>query len=95
MSSIRIDTAQVAETAEQLRAASALLAGDLSRLEGQVAAVIAAWSGDAQEAYAAAQLDWNQSLERLRVLLGAIADAASDTAEMFDLGDDAVAGRFA
>lgn len=95
MQSMSVQTAQVSVLSAQIRQGSQGIRSEIERLESEVAKLRAAWNGEAQAAYDAAQRKWTQSLNELQSLLERIAGSTEEIAQTYKQSDARNAGRFA
>lgn len=94
MQSMSVQTAQVSASAAQIRSGSQAIRAEIERLESEVGKLRAAWNGDAQNSYDAAQRKWTQSLTEMQALLERISASTEQIAQTYNQSDARNAGRF-
>lgn len=67
----------------------------LDALDTEVSQLRAAWSGEASDAYDAAQAQWTARLSEMNRILGLAAAAADSSAERYGRGQAKIAARWA
>lgn len=94
MQSMSVQTAQVSALATQIRGGAQGIRAEIERLESEVGKLRAAWSGEAQNSYDAAQKKWTQSLNEMQSLLERISSSTEQIAQAYNQSDARNAGRF-
>jgi 6 kDa early secretory antigenic target len=94
MGSLKVETTQVINLAEQIRGGAKGITSQLEQLDAEVGKLRSSWSGAAQQAYDEAQRKWTQSLTEMNTLLGQIADTTENIAHGYHGQDQRSAGRF-
>ena len=89
-----VQTAQVSALSAQIRTGAQGIRAEIERLESEVGKLRAAWNGDAQNSYDAAQRKWNQSLGEMQALLERISSSTEQIAQAYNQSDARNAGRF-
>lgn len=95
MQSMSVQTAQVSVLSAQIRQGSQGIRSEIERLESEVGRLRAAWNGEAQASYDAAQRKWTQSLNEMQSLLERIAGSTEEIAQAYSQSDARNASRFA
>lgn len=95
MQSMSVDPAQVISLAGQIRNGSNGIRAELDKLEAEVNKLKAAWGGEAQQSYDAAQRSWNQSVSEMQALLTQIATKTEEISQQYTQSDASSANRFA
>ena len=80
---LNVDSSSLEAAVAALRVAASEIAAELAALESRSAVLAAAWSGDAQLAYADAHRRWNTGLNEMRGLLDSASDAAAAAEERY------------
>lgn len=89
-----VQTAQVSALSAQIRTGAQGIRTEIERLESEVGKLRAAWNGEAQASYDAAQRKWNQSLSEMQALLERISGSTEEIAQAYNRSDSRNAGRF-
>lgn len=75
---IKYDFAQIAGTAEDMRASASRINGDLAELKQMLQPMAQTWEGTAAAAYQAHQAKWDQAAADLNQILNQIANTVED-----------------
>lgn len=94
MKSMSVQTARVTASALEIRKGAGDIKSALETLEGQVGALRAAWSGEAQATYDVAQREWTKSLTEMQELLERIASSTEQISQDYGSSDQRNARRF-
>lgn len=89
-----VDPIRLAGLAEEVDRIGAGIEAVLGRLEASVADVSGIWSGQAYDAFVAAQQSWAGSAEEVRQTLDALAAAVREVSEAHAAYDHTAASRF-
>lgn len=84
---LRVDHAALEAAAQDLRVTVAAIGDRLHRLHQELAPLRADWTGQAQEAYLAAQGTWDAALEEMRLLLEQTSHAVQRSNEDYRAAD--------
>jgi WXG100 family type VII secretion target len=93
-SQITFDFAGVQLAAGEVQTAITQIESTLAEIERQAAPLVATWTGDAKEAYAARQRAWTQASSDLTAILRRIKQAMDDTHDDFHATETKNASRF-
>lgn len=85
-----VDIEALSALAASLRAEQRKLVSTLDKLDGASKALAGVWSGDAQQAFAERQRDWQDALRAMIVILDAAASAGERNAENYRETDERV-----
>ncbi|GAB2650352.1 WXG100 family type VII secretion target [Saccharopolyspora gloriosae] len=91
---IRVDFGQLSQAADDLGGAATKIQAELDELENMLKPLVASWEGQAQEAYRAAQDEWDkaaQNMIEIAAKMGMAVNAANDS---YQAGEAKNAGRF-
>ncbi|MFE4862650.1 WXG100 family type VII secretion target [Streptomyces sp. NPDC056670] len=80
--------------AEDIRRQAGKLQQDLDEIRGLVERASHNWRGQAHEAYAAKQRDWNNTADSVHTSLTQIANAVAEAGPAYRAGDHKAAGFF-
>ena len=94
LGSFSVKTGMVRMLSQGIDANAKAIRSDLDELEREVGTLINSWQGNEQEAYRAAQTEWNAGFEALQALLTRIAPATEGLADTFDASDARGVGRW-
>lgn len=94
MQSMSVQTGRVETLSQEISGGATAIQGELDRLEKEVGALRAAWSGEAQVAYDQAQRQWTQSLNAMKELLDRIASGTRQIGQDYSSSDSRNANRF-
>jgi ESAT-6 family protein len=94
MSEIAVDFGQLQQAADDLQAAAQKIEGELNDLESKIQRLVSTWEGDAQEAYHAAQKEWDEEAARMQATAAKMGMAVNAANESFQAGEKKNAGRF-
>lgn len=91
---LRVDHHGLSAAADQLTATARAIAGDLDRLEADLAPLRSRWSGAAQLAYEESRSRWNAAMQEMFLVLGSLGDAVRESDAAYRAADQRGAGRF-
>lgn len=94
MGEIKVDFGQLSQAADDLGQASQKIQSELDELENFLKPLVAAWEGAAQEAYTAAQAEWDKAAQNMQEIAAKMGMAVSAANDSYQQGEKRNAGRF-
>lgn len=91
---LRVDHDGLAAAAADLTATARAIAGDLERLEADLAPLRSSWSGMAQGAYEEARSRWQAAMREMLAVLGGLGEAVRESDAAYRAADERGASRF-
>lgn len=94
MGEIKVDFGQLSQAADDLGQAASKIQSELDELEGFLKPLVATWEGAAQEAYVAAQQEWDKAAQNMQEIAAKMGMAVSAANESYQQGEKRNAARF-
>lgn len=94
MGEIKVDFGQLGAGAESLQRTASQIQGQLEELEQMLKPLIATWDGSAQEAYYAAQAEWDKAAQNLQEITAKMGTAVQVANESYQQGERMNAAKF-
>ncbi|MGQ0839122.1 WXG100 family type VII secretion target [Actinokineospora sp.] len=91
---ISVNFAEVANAASSINSTSSQLENLLSDLRSRLAPLDAGYTGDAKEAWAAKQAQWNTAYDELKQVLSSISVAVQHSGENYEATEKANASKW-
>jgi early secretory antigenic target protein ESAT-6 len=94
MGEIKVDFQQLSQAADDLGKTAAHIQQELDELENFLKPLIATWEGSAQEAYKAAQDEWDKAAKNMQEICAKMGMAVNTANENYQAGEKKNAGLF-
>ncbi|WP_158844783.1 WXG100 family type VII secretion target [Saccharothrix deserti] len=91
---IKVDFNQLASAAGDISGQANKVESELENLKARIAPVLAQWEGGTQEAYRAAQEQWDKSAADLQQVLATIGTAVASATEAYQAAERKNTGRW-
>ncbi|WP_053353886.1 WXG100 family type VII secretion target [Leucobacter musarum] len=95
MAQLTFDTERIRDFGQDLSVSVNGLDIELLRLENAALVLRGAWSGEAQQAFDSAQLEWATSMRALKTILQAVSDLCDFAAQTYEETEDALEDVYA
>lgn len=94
MAEIKVDFNQLGQAADHLSQTAKKIENELNELEQLLKPLVSTWQGAAQEAYRAAQSEWDKAAKNMQETTAKMGMAVNAAKEAYQQGEKANASRF-
>lgn len=94
MSEIRVNFGQLSQAAHDLEGTAKKIESELHELEQFLKPLVASWEGEAQQAYQAAQDEWDKAAQNMQEICAKMGMAVNAANEAYQQGEKKNAARF-
>lgn len=91
---IRVNFGQLSQAANDLQQTSKQIENELNELEQFLKPLVATWEGEAQQAYQAAQDEWDKAAKNMQEICAKMGMAVNTANEAYQSGEKKNAARF-
>jgi 6 kDa early secretory antigenic target len=94
MGEIKVDFGQLSQAADDLGQTANKIQQELDELENFLKPLVATWEGSAQEAYRAAQEEWDKAAKNMQEITAKMGMAVNAANDSYQSGEKRNAARF-
>ncbi len=94
MGEMKVDFGALAQASDDLRKTADNIDNELNQLESALKPLIASWEGSAQEAYGAAQMEWDKAAANMKEIAAKMGLAVKTAGEQYEQGEKKNAQSF-
>ncbi|SFR09060.1 early secretory antigenic target ESAT-6 [Lentzea waywayandensis] len=91
---LQVTFAEIAQASSTINSSATQIEGQLGDLKSEVQKTLAGYTGDAREAYEAAQRKWDEAAADLQAVLAAIGTAVGQAGEAYEAAEKQNLGRW-
>jgi WXG100 family type VII secretion target len=94
MGEIAVNFGQLSDAADNLGQTANKIQSELDELEQMLKPLVSTWEGAAQEAYMAAQAEWDKAAKNMQEICAKMGMAVNTANDAYQQGEKRNAGRF-
>lgn len=94
MSEIKVNFGQLSQAAHDLESTAKKIESELHELEQFLKPLVSTWEGEAQQAYQAAQDEWDKAAQNMQEICAKMGMAVNTANEAYQQGEKKNAARF-